>query len=609
MASGGKRGRFSFLSEKFSSIRMEILLPFSILMLTAIAAMALISTVYTKEAVYDNARNYTGRLLSQLNKDIDSYISYMENISVMIRDSEDVQTWLFGEDEEKREQAGSAISAQMETVLRSRPDIYNIGIIADSGKSLINGRTDLLNQNVQLSEVSWYREALEEEDGFQISSSHVQNMIRDGYQWVITLSTAVRNRNDLQQKAVVFIDLNYSSISDLCENNRLESQEYVFILDADRRIIYHPRQQLLYGGLRTEHTSDLTLDPEGEELAGDDGKTLLYISRSSEKTGWTVVSAAVTKEMLGKSSQAGIIYLLAAVVLIVVGVTVSNAISKRITQPMQTLGTAMERMQSGDLQRHPVTVEGSREITLLSDSFNQMSERIDSLVQQNQREQEEKRKMQLRALQSQINPHFLYNTLDSIIWMAESGKNEEVVKMTAALARLLRQNISNEEEEAAIEQEILAAQSYLTIQKMRYQDKLEYEINIASDIKQERILKMVLQPIIENAIYHGLKYKESRGFLNINGYRIADEVIIEIQDNGVGMDEETLAHIFEEHKVNYHSNGVGVYNVQKRLQLTYGAEYGLVYESRKNVGTCVTVRIPVVRSEQIRKELSEEEGA
>ena len=185
-------------------------------------------------------------------------------------------------------------------------------------------------------------------------------------------------------------------------------------------------------------------------------------------------------------------------------------------------------------------------------------------MEQNVKEQEQKRKIELKALQSQINPHFLYNTLDSIIWMAEGKKNEEVVIMTASLARLLRQSISNEDELVTIGQEIEYVRSYLTIQKMRYKDKLEFEIKADPSITQVPIIRLVLQPLVENAIYHGLKYKDSKGLLTVHGYMKGENAVIDITDDGVGMDEETLKHIYDKHKVNYRSNGVGVYNVQQQ---------------------------------------------
>ena len=259
----------------------------------------------------------------------------------------------------------------------------------------------------------------------------------------------------------------------------------------------------------------------------------------------------------------------------------------------------MSRVQEGHFDGADVEIDSENEIGSLTKSFNVMTHRIQDLMEQNVKEQEAKRKSELKALQSQINPHFLYNTLDSIIWMAEGRKYEEVVLMTASLARLLRQSISNEDEVVPLAREVEYAKGYLTIQKMRYKDKLEFEINVEPSILNIPLIKLVLQPIIENAIYHGLKYKESKGLLQVKGFMKDGNAVLQVIDNGVGMDEETLAHIYDKHKVNYHSNGVGVYNVQKRLQLYYGESYGITYESEKGVGTTATITIPGMQEESI----------
>ena len=259
----------------------------------------------------------------------------------------------------------------------------------------------------------------------------------------------------------------------------------------------------------------------------------------------------------------------------------------------------MSRVQEGHFDGADVEIDSENEIGSLTKSFNVMTHRIQDLMEQNVKEQEAKRKSELKALQSQINPHFLYNTLDSIIWMAEGRKYEEVVLMTASLARLLRQSISNEDEVVPLAREVEYAKGYLTIQKMRYKDKLEFEIDVEPSILNIPLIKLVLQPIIENAIYHGLKYKESKGLLQVKGFMKDGNAVLQVIDNGVGMDEETLEHIYDKHKVNYHSNGVGVYNVQKRLQLYYGESYGITYESEKGVGTTATITIPGIQEESI----------
>lgn len=225
-----------------------------------------------------------------------------------------------------------------------------------------------------------------------------------------------------------------------------------------------------------------------------------------------------------------------------------------------------------------------------------MTDKIQKLMEENTWEQEEKRKNELKALQSQINPHFLYNTLDSIIWMAESGKDQEVVLMTSALGKLLRQSISNEAEKVSIETEISYTRSYLTIQKMRYKDQLEYEIDIDEDIMKKEIVKLVIQPLVENSIYHGIKYLDGKGMIWITGGIVGDDIVLSVRDNGVGIGKDTITKIFEgemeKKSEGRNRNHVGIYNVHNRLQLHYGKKYGLSYRSAPGLGTTVFITIP-----------------
>lgn len=205
--------------------------------------------------------------------------------------------------------------------------------------------------------------------------------------------------------------------------------------------------------------------------------------------------------------------------------------------------------------------------------------------------------LNLQMLRSQINPHFLYNTLDSIIWMAEWGKNQEVVRMTSSLAKLLRRSISNEQETVTVAEEVEYTETYLTIQKMRYKDKLEYEIQVEPEILQENVIKLILQPLVENAIYHGIKYKEGKGMVRIEGFREGEHMILRVRDDGKGMDSETLAHIFEKHTRDTRSNGVGLNNVNERIQIYYGEDYGISFKSSPGKGTEAAITLPFGKEE------------
>ncbi|MDO5361632.1 MAG: sensor histidine kinase [Eubacteriales bacterium] len=598
MSSGKSISKFS---RKFKSIQSNIFMGVSVLVLCAVLVVTIVSVRYTNSAIFENSIVYTQTIIHQLNQNIDSYITYMDNIASVISESGDAHDYLYRED--KYPGTGSSgqyktgprgrLVEQFETILKGRSDIKNIGILRENGAALFNTGSQFLNPDLNLNTQQWFLNAKGNYNQYSLTSSHVQHAIRGERSWVITLSRGIRNFSGKgENDGVVFIDLNYSAISELCDQNSMGSRGYIFILDENGNIVYHPQQQQLYNELQTENI-DLVMNAESDTIRtgrGSDEK--IYTMARSDKTGWTIVGCMNTAELLKKSQKAQSIYLVMAIGLVAVALFLSNIIARNITLPIQKLRDSMARVQEGDFHGADIEVLSENEIGSLTKSFNVMTHRIEELMEQNIHEQEQKRKSEMKALQSQINPHFLYNTLDSIIWMAEGKKNEEVVLMTASLARLLRQSISNEDEVVSIGNEIEYVRSYLTIQKMRYKDKLEFEIDVDPSIKYIKIVKLVLQPIVENAIYHGLKYKESKGLLIVRGYTRGENAFIEIADNGVGMDAETLKHIFERHKVNYHSNGVGVYNVQKRLQLHYGADYGITYRSEPGIGTTATIIIP-----------------
>lgn len=579
----------------FKSVRSALFAAISVMVLCAVVIVVAISLRFTRTSVFDNAVVYTRTIVRQTNQNIDSYIDYMDNIATMVSGSRDTQTLLYNKDEETLQvsECRQRLVEQFRTILKSRNDIRNIGLIQKDGNRLFNNGGQQKNAYLDLDTQAWYKNAITSNRSV-LTSSHVQHVIRGERPWVITVSRGVRNfTGSGNREGVVFIDLNYSAISELCDQNSIGSKGYVFLLDQDGNVVYHPQQQQLYNELQTENI-DLVMNTDKETLmdgSGDNAR--IYTISRSEKTGWTVVGCTNVAELLKDSKKARSIYVLVAAILVVVALVLSNFIARNITRPLQQLRDSMARVQEGDFGAAEVEVTSRNEVGSLTRSFNVMTSRIQELMKQNIYEQQQKRKSELKALQSQINPHFLYNTLDSIIWMAEGKKNEEVVVMTASLARLLRQSISNEEEQVPIGQEVEYARSYLTIQKMRYKDKLEFQIQVDAQIMGVPIIKLVLQPLIENAIYHGLKYKEGKGLLIVRGYREGENAVLQIKDNGAGMDEQTLSHIFEKHKVNYRSNGVGVYNVQKRLQLYYGMDYGITYSSKQGEGTTASIVIPM----------------
>ena len=585
---------FTRLFGRFKSIQSTMMLSFSGLMAVAVLIFLMIALNFTSQTIYENSNNYTSQIVRQVNYDIDAYIDYMENISSVMAKSGDISLYLFEEEqsEEDIEEERERILTQFNTIMESREDIYNVAAVAENGRYIMNRGEEDLTPYIDIRKLDWYQAAMESPTGIAVSSSHVQNAIKSSYKWVITLSRVLVNNRTGAKEGLFFIDLNYSAISDLCNNNTIRDKGYIFVRDDKGNVIYHPKQQLMYGGLHTEHIEEIMACEKDSLTVRDGTERKLYTLSRSQKTGWTVVGAAYTSELLKNNKQARMLYILAAAILILAVFAISSILSREITKPLRRLSESMSRVEKGEFDRANVDVTMENEIGSLGKSYNLMTERIHTLMEENVYEQKQKRKSELKALQAQINPHFLYNTLDSIIWMSEAGQSDEVVEMTSALAKLLRQSISNDHEQVELGQEMEYVKNYLTIQKMRYQDKLEYTVEVDPKVRHVMIVKLVLQPIVENAIYHGIKYKGSKGTLRIRAFAESEDVCIVIEDNGIGMDDTALNIIFDETQKIHKQNGVGVPNVQKRLKLYYGDKYGITYESKVGIGTRATIRIP-----------------
>lgn len=570
----------------------------------ALMLFLLFSLKYTEKTVLENSKAYTMQLVEQVNGDIDSYISYMENIMEIVTHNAEISHYLFDPEEQPR--VRERIQEQFRTLMDVRTDICNIAVLAHNGRALINRGEDTVNPYVELSQMPWYQETMEAEGRAVISSSHVQNAVSGKYQWVITLSKGLRNEDTGKIEGIFFVDMNYSSIEELCRKIDLGNKSYLFIVDKNGKIIYHPKQQLLYSGLKSELIQEVLDQGTGNFLTSANDQRQLYSVFRSGKTDWSVAGVTYVSEFMKNRSEIQLVYLLITVCLFVLSMLLALWLSGEITKPMKSLEFSMKEVQNGEFDKALVELHGNNEITSLGRSFNIMTEKIQELMDENIQEQREKRKSELKVLQAQINPHFLYNTLDSIIWMAESGKNQEVVQMTSSLAKLLRQSISNEDEIVTVEREIEYTKNYLSIQKLRYRDQLEYFIDVDQEVLHQRIVKLVIQPLVENAIYHGIKYLEGKGMIIIQGSLQDGRVMLTVQDNGIGMDEGTLRQILVKRETSVNrqkkTSNVGVYNVHNRLQLYYGKEFGLSYESTPGVGTSVRITIPVTEEKGERNE-------
>ena len=416
---------------------------------------------------------------------------------------------------------------------------------------------------------------------------------------IVTLCVAVYGPIDKDFLGVLIMNIDLKAFSGAMEGYESYRDGNAFLVGRDGVLLsYNPSIQAPAFPKESHLYELMEKEKSGITEEKIDGKKVLIAFERVSGTGMFVTYFADMDVLFAGTHHIRNLCILVLLITVVACFVISYYVTVSISDPVKELVEVMQETGGGKwTARYPNS--GNDELTVLGERFNEMADKTDQLIEQVYRSEIRRQEIsiswknaQLSALLMQINPHFLYNTLDSIIWMAEGKKNEEVVLMTASLARLLRQSISNEDELVSIGQEIEYARGYLTIQKMRYKDKLEFWIEVEPSILNIRLIKLVLQPVIENAIYHGLKYKESRGLLLVKGFMKNGNAVLQVIDDGVGMDQETLDHIYERHKVDYHSNGVGIYNVQKRLQLYYGNEYGIVYESKPGEGTTATITIP-----------------
>lgn len=293
--------------------------------------------------------------------------------------------------------------------------------------------------------------------------------------------------------------------------------------------------------------------------------------------------------------------LAAAVILLVVCFLLSSLFSRSITKPITSLVATAAQLGQGNFSVRAAE-EGSPEVQILGAGFNSMAERIGELVERNRQEQVNARNLELKLLQAQINPHFLYNTLDNIVWLAEDDRKEDVEGIASSLSTFFRTSLSGGRDEITIREEILHIRSYLEIQQFRYRDMLTYSIDADPACDEYRILKMTLQPVVENAIYHGIKNKRGGGHISITVSREGESLVIRIKDTGIGMTPEKLTGLVRTvdgmEPARKENESFGLSNVAERLRLNYGESAGMVFQSTYGEGTLVEIIIPVKNQSQ-----------
>ncbi|MDQ0872822.1 two-component system sensor histidine kinase YesM [Paenibacillus sp. V4I3] len=440
-----------------------------------------------------------------------------------------------------------------------------------------------------------------------IPSSKSSSMDRlDGFQYkdknVISIMTTVKQRITHEVIGFIIIDLDDSIVKRFCDNVTIGKTGFFYVVDETGTPIFMPSALTNQAMLPvSDELSSILKGPETHFIDKSEGKPKFVFASHSKATGWGIVGIVPLQEIVEEANAIRQLIIISVVLSIIFAISLHFFVSTRLTRPVHVLKNKMQLAASGFLEAK-VVPSGNDEIADLGNSFNIMLGKIRRLLEQSIQEQQEIKKAELRALQAQINPHFLYNTLESIIWMAESGKKDQVITLVQSLSSLFRISLSKGKDWITIKKELEHVQSYMVIQQMRYRDILEYDICIASELYSYPILKMTLQPIIENAIYHGIKNKRGKGMVQVRGVMDEDrDILIVVEDNGIGMSETRLEELRfalsqpdpPEETGKEVSGGFGLHNVHQRLRLYYGEAYGVQVNSREREGTTVMIRIPM----------------
>ena len=572
-ASGAERGRR--MRKKGVSMNLITALTLTAVAVSVLLCANLVFMQTYRRTLLRNAETTSRQAIAQAGSTMNEYLEDMNDAVTLLTGYLDLPA-------EERE-------ARFEAFLEIRADVVAVTTYDAEGEmrncySLGRRLREDILQNLSFDPD---KRALYE--GGYISAPHVMSIFVKDYPWVVTI---VRPTTTGEGERYIAVDVSCSNISTYISGVGIGQRGYCFLEDTEGNLVYHPQQQLIYSELKSENT-DLTASlPDGTHVEG----STIYTVQTLENGIWRVVGVSSFQELITDGmGEIMRITLIGAAFILIAAVLLSLMLSRVLSSPIHDLVVAMQSFEkTGEgFSYEPVT--GVREVENLSASFDHMVKKIQKLMATVRSEEVNLRKTELKALQAQINPHFLYNTLDSISWMCEQGKNGEAVAMVNALARLFRISISKGHELIPIRSEVQHARSYLQIQSVRYKEQFSYHFDVEEDCTEYLCNKITLQPIIENAIYHGVNGLVDEGHIEIRVRAEGEAVLFTVEDNGVGMEPEQIEEIFRRKPDG--KSGIGIKNVNDRLKIWFGDAYGITIESVPDEGTKVTVRMPKVREE------------
>lgn len=551
--------------------------PLIVVLVTAVAAVTLALCVAAflrsyRGAVVQNTRTSSAQAVSQVVGTVSNYVETLEETIIDVMAEMDTPA-------ESRD-------AYLNAWLNARSEVVAVTTYDAAGNLQQCWALGHTPREKILENLSFDLEMAQAEPEGYVSSPHVESIFEGYYPWVVTIVRPMPQDSAVRWVAV---DVSFSGLGASINGVGIGQHGYCFLMDEQGNMVYHPQQQLLYAGIKQEETTRLATLADGTYVED----TVIYSIQWVPDSNWRVVGVSYIDETVNESFwQMVRITLGTAAMILVAALLAGWVISRMLSHPLQQLETAMEQFEQDADGFTFQSVAGTREVQELSDSFGHMVGRIQRLMTTVRKEELNLRKTELKALQAQINPHFLYNTLDSIAWMCERGKNADAVKMVHALAKLFRISISRGHELIPIEKELQHAESYLLIQKFRYKNQFTYHFTVDESCLHCLCNKITLQPIIENAINHGLDLLVESGHIEIEVCRDGEDIVFKVSDDGIGMAPEQVAELLKNEPSD--RTGIGIKNVNDRLRIYFGPPYGLSIDSVPDEGTVVTIRMPCV---------------
>ena len=530
--------------------------------------------------------------LSRINLSVDSYLRTLMKLS---------DSLYYGviKNADLSEEADTVSSEITLLYDNNKDSVANIALLSKKGELLSAVPAARLKTGMDVTEEKWFRDTLNRPENLHFSMPHVQYIFDNSenqYRWVISLSRAVEiTQGTSTDQGVLLIDIAYGSLQQLLDNVAMGNQGYLYLASSSGELIYHPKIQLIDAGLEQENTLAVKSYRDGDYQEKYRGKQRDVVVKSVGYTGWKLVGVTPKQGFSLNNLKTRLFMVFVIAFFLFLLALINSYISSRITAPIEELEKSVNALEEGALDTE-VYQGGSYEIQHLGRSIGDMAKRIQALMEDIVAEHESKRKSEFDTLQSQINPHFLYNTLDIIVWMIENEQKQEAVKVVTALARFFRISLSRGKSIIPVKDELEHVRSYLMIQQMRFKNKFTYDIQAEQEVLSLASLKLMLQPLVENAIYHGMEFMDGDGEILIKVFIQEERLRFIIEDNGLGMTKEQVQGLLTEkkHSSSRRGSGIGVKNVNERIRLYFGEEYGLFIRSEPDEGTAVEICLPAL---------------